>query len=320
MGPILFFLMQTLLKFILRYGNFLLFLLLEVAAFLLVVWSNAYPRSSALSTANRLVAWQYEMVAEVTGYFGLKGVNERLAAENALLRSQLENSGQMSGCVPMCRGYLAQGGATSIPHQSGQWAESDADSTKILSTNNKSPFKGDLEGPRIIYREGKVVQMTMNGMRNYLTINRGEEDCVYEGMGVRNEEGAVGIVATVGKHYAVVLPLINIETHLSCRFLKNDYIGTLQWDGRDTRFAELADVATHLEVNVGDTIVTSGLSTSFPAGVPVGVVEECRLEEGASYYTVRVRLATDFRRLRYIEVIDNEDVEEIQGLRIKDAG
>ncbi len=293
--------MQALLKFILRYGNFLLFILLEVAAFLLVVWSNAYPRSSALSTANRLVAWQYEMVSEVTGYFGLKGVNERLAAENAALRSQLENS--------------------------GQWEESDADSTKILSTNYKSPFagspknldfwgalKGDLEGPRIIYREGKVVQMTMNGMRNYLTINRGEEDGVYEGMGVRNEEGAVGIVATVGKHYSVVLPLINIETRLSCRFLKNDYIGTLQWDGRDTRFANLADVATHLEVNVGDTIVTSGLSTSFPAGVPVGVVEECRLEEGASYYTVRVRLATDFRRLRHIEVIDNEDVEEINGL------
>ena len=296
--------MQTLLKFILRYGNFLLFILLEVAAFLLVVWSNAYPRSSALSTANRLVAWQYEMVAEVTGYFGLKGVNERLAAENAALRSQLENSGQMSGYVPMCRGYQAQGGAVSQSHQNGQLVGEDS----------------AIMREQVVYREGKVVQMTMNGMRNYLTINRGEEDSVYEGMGVRNEEGAVGIVATVGKHYAVVLPLINIETHLSCRFLKNDYIGTLQWDGRDTRFAELADVATHLEVNVGDTIVTSGLSTSFPAGVPVGVVEECRLEEGASYYTVRVRLATDFRRLRYIEVIDNEDVEEIQGLRIKDAG
>ncbi len=286
--------MQTLLKFILRYGNFLLFILLEVAAFMLVGWSNAYPRSSVLSTANRFVAWQYEVVSEVTGYFGLKGVNERLAAENAALRSQLENS--------------------------GLWEESDADTTIILSTNYKSPFKGDLEGPRIIYREGKVVQMTMNGMRNYLTVNRGEVDGVYEGMGVRNEEGAVGIVATVGKHYAVVLPIINIETHLSCRFLKNDYIGTLQWDGRDTRFAELADVATHLEVNIGDTIVTSGLSTSFPAGIPVGVVEDCRLDEGASYYTVRVRLATDFRRLRYIEVIDNEDMEEIQGLRIKDAG
>lgn len=290
--------MQTLLKFILRYGNFLLFILLEVAAFLLVVWSNAYPRSSALSTANRLVAWQYETVSEVTGYFGLKGVNERLAAENAALRSRLENSGQLPGCagacmpinrcVPAC--YLAQDSAVSM-------------------------MRG-----QVVYREGKVVQMTMNGMRNYLTINRGEEDGVYEGMGVRNEEGAVGIVATVSKHYSVVLPLINIETRLSCRFLKNDYIGTLQWDGLDTRFADLADVATHLEVNIGDTIVTSGLSTSFPAGVPVGVVEECRLEEGASYYTVRVRLATDFRRLRHIEVIDNEDVEEIQGLRIKDAG
>ena len=311
--------MQSLLKFILRYGNFLLFLLLEVAAFLLVVWSNAYPRSSALSTANRLVAWQYEMVSEVTGYFGLKGVNERLAAENAALRSRLENSGQwaalqggaVESVIPV---YPDKSGTCREPHQNGQCVGEIADSAVILPANYKSPFKGDLEGLRIIYREGKVVQMTMNGMRNYLTINRGEEDNVYEGMGVRNDEGAVGIVATVGKHYSVVLPLINIETRLSCRFLKNDYIGTLQWDGRDTRFADLVDVATHLEVNIGDTIVTSGLSTSFPAGVPVGVVEECRLEEGASYYTVRVRLATDFRRLRHIEVIDNEDVEEINGL------
>ena len=287
--------MQALLKFISRYGNFLLFILLEVAAFLLVVWSNAYPRSSALSTANRLVAWQYEMVSEVTGYFGLKGVNERLAAENAVLRSRLENSGQWE----VVSGQVTAGETPASPVVSGQWT---------------------VDREQVVYREGKVVQMTMNGIRNYLTINRGEEDSVYEGMGVRNDEGAVGIVATVGKHYSVVLPLINIETHLSCRFLKNDYIGTLQWEGRDTRFADLADVATHLEVNVGDTIVTSGLSTSFPAGVPVGVVEECRLEEGASYYTVRVRLFTDFRRLRYIEVIDNEDVEEIQGLRIKDAG
>ena len=185
--------MQSLLKFILRYGHFLLFILLEVAAFLLVVWSNAYPRSSALSTANRLVAWQYETVSEVTGYFGLKGVNERLAAENAALRSRLENSGQLPGCagvcmpinrcVPAC--YLAQDSAVSM-------------------------MRG-----QVVYREGKVVQLTMNGMRNYLTINRGEEDGVYEGMGVRNEEGAVGIVATVGKHYSVVLPLINIETSLS---------------------------------------------------------------------------------------------------------
>ena len=282
--------MHAFLKFILRYGNFLLFILLEVAAFLLVVWNNAYPRSSAWSTANRFVAWQYEMVSEVTSYFRLKSVNERLAAENATLRSQLENSRLMAENAPTRRDYLAQDSAASMMRE------------------------------QMVYREGRVVQMTMNGMRNYLTINRGEEDGVYEGMGVRNEEGAVGIVATVGKHYSVVLPIINIETHLSCRFLKNNYIGTLQWEGDDTRFAALTDVATHLEVNIGDTIVTSGLSTGFPAGVPVGVVQECQREEGASYYNLRIKLATDFRKLQYIEVIDNEDVEEIQGLRIKDAG
>ena len=41
--------MQTLLKILQRYSNFLVFLTLEVAAFLLISLNNAYPRSSMLS-------------------------------------------------------------------------------------------------------------------------------------------------------------------------------------------------------------------------------------------------------------------------------
>ena len=77
---------------------------------------------------------------------------------------------------------------------------------------------------------------------------------------------------------------------------------------------ELIEMSTSLAKENG--YLHNGELAVVTAGVPVGVVEECRLEEGASYYTVRVRLATDFRRLRHIEVIDNEDVEEINNLKI----
>ena len=60
--------MQNLLKILLRYSNFLVFIALEVAAFLLIVFNNAYPRSSVLSTANDFVAWQNTLVSEVSGY------------------------------------------------------------------------------------------------------------------------------------------------------------------------------------------------------------------------------------------------------------
>jgi len=249
-----------------RYSNFLVFIALEVAAFLLLSWNNVYPRSSLLSTANDFVAWQHEQISEVKSYFSLRAQNEQLAEENAVLRNQ------------------------------------------ISSMNSATT------GDSIHYVPAKVVQMTTNRLHNYLTINRGSKDGIQRGQGIRNEDGVVGIVRTVGHNYSVVLPLINTHTNLSCRFAKNDYIGTLQWDGKDSRFAQLADVAAHMVVNPGDTIITSGLSPVFPEGIPVGIVENSVLKEGDSYYTIRVRLYTNFKRLKYVEVVQNAAQQELEEL------
>ena len=259
--------MQNLLKILLRYSNFLVFIALEVAAFLLIIFNNPYPRSSVLSTANDVVAWQNEQVSEVSGYFSLRTQNEQLAAENAELRNQI------------------------------------------------SSMKSEQIGEPISYLPAKVVQMTTDELHNYLTINRGSKDGIVRGQGVRNADGVVDIVRTVGRNYSVVLPIINTHTNLSCRFAKNDYIGTLQWDGKDSRFAQLADVAAHMVVNTGDTIVTSGLSPVFPEGIPVGIVENSTLKEGDSYYTIRVRLYTNFKRLKYVEVVQNAAQKEMEELQ-----
>ena len=254
--------MQNLLKIIARYSNFLVFILLEVVAFLLIAYNSAYPRSSILSTANRLVAWQYETIDEIGSYLHLKQVNQSLAEENAQLRNLLETD---------------------------------------------TAYKAE-------YASAKVVQMTFDRLHNYITINRGEQDGLYPGVGVRNEDGAVGIVRTVGEHYSIVQPIINTESRLSCRFSKNDYICTLEWDGHNYQLARLADVATHMNVQAGDTIVTSGLSPAFPEGVPVGIVQDCYLNKGASYFTIHVKLNTDFRRLKYVTTIGNNNRTELEDL------
>jgi len=258
--------MQTLLKILLRYSNFLVFIALEVAAFLLLFQNSSYPRSSMLSTANDAVAWQHEQVSEVKGYFSLRSQNELLAEENAMLRNQMA--------------AVDSGRNTELTH----------------------------------YTSAKVVQMTTDELHNYITINRGSKDGVKRGQGVRNSEGIVGIVRTVGSNYSVVLPVINTHTNISCRLAKNDYIATLQWDGKDSRFAQLADVAAHMVVNPGDTIVTSGLSPVFPEGIPVGIVESSVLKEGASYHTIRVRLYTNFKRLKYVELVQNAHQAELEEL------
>ena len=81
--------MQNLIKILLRYSNFLVFIILEVAAFMLISRNNAYPRSSMLSTANAIIGWQHERLSNIGAYFSLRSQNELLAAENADLRNQL---------------------------------------------------------------------------------------------------------------------------------------------------------------------------------------------------------------------------------------
>ena len=270
--------MQNLLKILLRYGNFLVFILLEVAAFLLISYNNAYPRSSILSTANQVIAWQNKQISEIKSYFSLKEQNEILALENTDLRSQLSQIQQS------------------------------IDDSVMRETMKLSNYTAPTSLP------AKVVQITTRNINNFLTINVGRRDSIHKGQGVINDEGVVGIVQTVGKKYSVVMPIINTHTNVSCRFTKNDYIATLQWDGDDYRFASLIDVASHLVVNKGDTIVTSGLSPIFPEGIPVGIVENSTLEEGASYHTIRVRLSTNFKRLKYVEVVCNEDQLELDNL------
>lgn len=258
--------MQNLLKILLRYSNFLVFIALEVAAFILIGLNNPYPRSSVLSTANDAIAWQHKQMSEISGYFSLRSQNEILAEENAALRNQI--------------------------------------SAMDSAQNHES----------IHYLPAKAVQMTTNHLHNYITINRGSNDGIQRGQGVRNSDGVVGIVQTVGMNYSIVVPVINTYTNLSCRFLKNDYIGTLQWDGKDIRYALLTDVASHMVVNTGDTIITSGLSPVFPEGIPVGIVENSVLKDGDSYHTIRVRLSTNFKRLKYVEIVQNGHQQELEEL------
>lgn len=269
--------MQDLLKFIVRYSNFLVLLGLEVVAFLLIVNFNEYPRYHALSTANTVVAAQYKMVNDVEDYFSLDSQNQLLSQENAELRNRiaiLEDWVKDSLCLAESR-YL----------------------------------KGSLN-----YIPARVIQLDTRSTRNYLTLDKGTRDGVTVGMGVQCPMGVVGQVRSVSEHYAVVIPVIHVKSQLSCQFLKNGYAATLSWNGVNYRYADLNDVACHMEVEVGDTLVTSGLTAAFPQGIAVGVVDKCELGSGDSYYTIRVQLSTDFRQLNYVQIIDNRDANELNKL------
>jgi rod shape-determining protein MreC len=68
-------------------------------------------------------------------------------------------------------------------------------------------------------------------------------------------------------------------------------------------------MARHISVNQGDTVVTSGLTDVFPEGVMVGVVAETELGAGDNYHQTVVELSTDYKSLKYVQVLRNKNAK-----------
>ena len=134
--------MRNLLQFLTRYSNFLIFLILEVVAFILICTHNEYQHSAVWSSANSMVAGVEGMKTQVVGYFGLRAENEKLAAENAQLKEQL------------------------------MWLSNQAEEQL---ERDSSYLYSHLDWD---YLPAKVVGITTNKQHNYLTINKGLRDSI----------------------------------------------------------------------------------------------------------------------------------------------
>ena len=153
-----------------------------------------------------------------------------------------------------------------------------------------------------------------NKVENFLTLDKGYEDGIRQDQGVADHNGVVGIVSKVSAHYALVISLLNPNLRLSVSLKNEESYGSLWWDGNDPRYALLEDLPRTVQFEKGDTVVTTSYSSSFPAGVPVGMVEESFETDNNNFLTLRIRLFADFRSIQDVHVIDNLDAEEVNSL------
>lgn len=268
--------MHSLLRFIQKHSNFLLFLLLEILAVILIARNNEYPRSVFFSSANNAAAKVYNMVTNITDYFHLKEQNQALNEENTQLKNQL----------------LVM--------------ENLLDTTKLAVTN---PVCSD---KNMVYIPARVINGTTGKSRNYLTLNKGEADGIGVDMGVVDKDGVIGIVCTTSTHFSIVIPIINQTLSVSCK--THNCTGPLCWDAIDYRYAKLNDIPKHIEVLEGDSLYTSGYAAVFPAGIFVGTIDAVKTSDSDAYHNIRVKLASNFRKLDYVQVIYNKNQHEQHSL------
>lgn len=270
--------MRNLIEFLAKHHHWFVFILLEAISFTLLFRYNSYQNSVWFSSANVVTGKVYEWSSQLEKFFSLATVNQHLTQRNLTLEQKVVELSEKLTAVTKDSSYVK------------------ADVTQQLSQFKQIP--------------AKVVSNSLKDANNLITIDKGSVDGVRKDMGVVSGTGVVGIVYLVSSHYAVVIPLLNAKSNVSCKIENRDYFGFLNWRGGSTDQAFLDDIPRHARFKLHENIVTSGYSSVFPPGILVGkILHVYNSPDGASY-RLCVQLATDFSTLRDVSVIDNTLMKE----------
>lgn len=254
--------------------SIVVFITLEAVSFAMI-YKDSVIRHYALARASRNLTGMIEReIKDLTDYFGLRSENDLLQRENCELRQLVAD---FSAQIP-----------SGLPDH-------------ILP--KVSPFS---------YLPSRVIHNSVNASRNFILLDKGSEDGVCEGMGVVTHNGIVGVVDAVGGNVCRVVSLLSTDMQFSAKLKKNNVFGLLVWPGRSSSRVLLTEVPTHSDVAEGDTVTTSGFSSIFPSGIPIGVV--LRTESNGVSINVAVDLFQDFHSLDRVYLVANKNKSAIDSL------
>ena len=169
------------------------------------------------------------------------------------------------------------------------------------------------------YIPGTIVKVSHNKQHNYLIIGKGAADGVRPQSGLITSEGVVGIVDAVGENYSYAISFKNSELSISSRLGKNGAVGPLIWDGKSADGAILKAIPLQNKFDKGDTVYTSGHSSIFPPGIPLGVTGAAKIVNGATY-NINVKLFQNPGSARHVIIVENTGRTEIEELEKKGGG
>lgn len=272
--------MQRLLDFLKKYSYWFLFLLLEGLSLLLLFRFNSYQKSVWVTSANAVSGKILEWKSDFSKYISLIDINQQLTQKNILLEHRVQQLTE-------------------------ELRKKEVDNLSVALSDS-------IKGYELM--AAKVVESSLFKKNNYITINKGENDGVECEMGVVCGTGVVGIVYATSPHYAIVMPLLNGKSNISCQIRGTDYFGYLRWNGEHPKYASMEDVPRHAKIENGMEVETSGFSAVFPEGIKVGEVVRTEGSADGLSYCLQVNLSTDFASLRDVYVLKSTSHAEIKQL------
>ena len=259
-----------------RILNLAVFIVLEIASLHLITHNAQLQRIWVARAGHAFMGGVWGSTQALRSYFSLSSANKDLARDNMVLMEELTQAREQLQRLRVDTLAMPQiAGFSFIP--------------------------------------AEVVKISRNKQHNYIILNRGYEDGVQEKSGIITPKGVVGIVDAVSAHHCFAFSFQNEDISISARLGGEGGSGLLVWDGYSTNGALLKEIPLQFRYAPGDTVFTSGYSLLFPPEIPLGIAGDSRIVNGATN-EIAISLFQDFRSLRYVTIVHNNSLDEIEQL------
>ncbi len=136
-----------------------------------------------------------------------------------------------------------------------------------------------------------------------ILINAGDKDGLRPGMAVLAPGGVLGQVARTVAHQAEVTLLTDHRQRLAVINQRTGKLYVLTGSGED--LLDLSFVLPEDDIQVGDTLVTSGKDHLFPRAVAAGTVTATSHAPGETYQNVTVKPSANLTNVQFAAIILN---------------
>lgn len=158
-----------------------------------------------------------------------------------------------------------------------------------------------------------VVSKSLTKSQSTITINVGSRNGVKPGMPVINDMGLVGVVNSTSDDYSIARTLKNIDLKITVKDERSRVDGIMKWNGEDL---VIINVPKTYDIESGDRIISSELSSIIPVPIQVGVVLGLTKVEEGIFNEVKIKPYVDFVSVENVFVIGIVESKEKKNLEL----
>jgi rod shape-determining protein MreC len=275
--------MRNIYLFLLRNSVLLLFLLLQSVSLYSLFNFNRFHESVMNMVAAEVAGIVFNKTDKIEAYLNLQAENDRLREQNSVLMNRLSH------------GDLSPDTAATLVKSKVQ-----TDSNAVLGQYQ--------------FLEARIISNSVFLQQNYMILHRGSKQGVEPNLAVVGPNGIIGTVVNTGPNMSIVMSLLHRQSKVIAVLKKGSGLGEISWDGNNPGLLNLKKIPTTVEVNKGDTVVTSPYSDKFPPGYTIGVVERVERDQETNTYLLWVRSAVDFNTVQHAYIVINRLEDEMEQL------